>query len=76
MLVLHSMEPRLVKLIQSIFAENEHFLKSLSPFVSKSSTWNISPDEIQVSYDVVALYPSVLKKQSHQCIGRHYKQQI
>ena len=55
----HGTSRHLVKLIQPILAQNEHFLKNSTSFVTKASTWKISPDEIQVSYDVVALYPSV-----------------
>ena len=55
----HGTSKHLVKLIHPILAQNEHSLKNSTSFVSKASTWNLSPDEIQVSYDVVALYPSV-----------------
>ena len=32
---------------------------SSSAFVNKASEWDIDEEEVQVSYDVVALYPSV-----------------
>ena len=34
-------------------------IKNSKVFVEGAKTWDIDPDEIQVSYDVVALYPSV-----------------
>ena len=34
-------------------------IKNSKDFVEEAKTWNIDPNEIQVSYDVVALYPSV-----------------
>ena len=34
-------------------------VKNSSTFVEEAKEWNIDKDEIQVSYDVVALYPSV-----------------
>ena len=55
----HGTSRHLVKLIQPILAQNEHFLKNSTSFVTKASTWKISPDEIQVSYDVVTRYSSV-----------------
>ena len=55
----HGTSRHLVKLIPPILGKNEHYLKNSSSFVSKASTWNISANEIQVSYDVVALYSSV-----------------
>ena len=35
------------------------FVKNSACFVEEAKTWNISPEETQVSYDVVNLYPSV-----------------
>ena len=49
----------LVQLIQTCLNKNETRLKNSRDFVEKSKTWNIHPEEIQVSYDVVNLYPSV-----------------
>ena len=34
-------------------------VKNSKSFVDEAKTWTIEPDEVQVSYDVVALYPSV-----------------
>ena len=51
----------LVKLVQPILNKNITRLRNLTDFVNNAKTWNISPTEIQVSYDVVnLLYPSVL----------------
>ena len=55
----HGTSRHLVKLIQPVLAKSEHYLKNSSSFVTKASAWTVSVDEIQVSYDVVALYPSV-----------------
>ena len=34
-------------------------MNNSSSFVDEAKTWEIDADEVQVSYDVVALYPSV-----------------
>ena len=34
-------------------------IKNSKAFVEEAKTWNTDPEEIQVSYDVLALYPSV-----------------
>ena len=39
-------------------------IKNSKAFVNEAKTWNIGQDEIQVSYDVVALYPSVPVKKA------------
>ena len=49
----------LVKVIQPTLAKNEMMIKNSSTFVEEAKEWNIGADEIQVSYDVVALYPSI-----------------
>ena len=49
----------LVKLLQPTLAKNHVRLENSSKFVAEACTWNISATEVQVSYDVVALYPSV-----------------
>ena len=49
----------LVKLTQPVLNQNKTRLRNSSDFVTEAETWNISPTEIQVSYDVVNLYPSV-----------------
>ena len=49
----------LVKIIQSTLNKSQHKIKNSVEFVNEAKTWKISPAEIQVSYDVVNLYPSV-----------------
>ena len=39
--------------------KNETTIKNSAKFVEEAKTWNITPREIQVSFDVVAMYPSV-----------------
>ena len=40
------------------------FYHPIQAFVEEAKTWTIEPDEVQVSYDVVNLYPSVPIKES------------
>ena len=49
----------LVKIIQPTLNKNEVRITNSSAFTREIKDWNVSQDEIQVSYDVVALYPSV-----------------
>ena len=49
----------LVKIIQPTLSKSNVMIKNSKVFVEEAKTWDIDPDEIQVSYDVVALYPSV-----------------
>ena len=49
----------LVDIIQPTLNKSEIRVKNSSSFVQEAKTWSISPDELQVSYDVVNLYPSV-----------------
>ena len=49
----------LVKIIQPTLNNNETRLKNSKTFVDISKTWTITPNEVQVSYDVVNLYPLV-----------------
>ena len=49
----------LVNFIQHILNKNETCLKNSQSFVNEAKNWNISTDEVQVSYDVVNRYPSV-----------------
>ena len=44
--------------------KNETKLKNSSTLVTEAKTWDISPQEIQVSYDIVDLYPSVPLKEA------------
>ena len=49
----------LIKIIQLTLTKSQHKIKNYVEFVNEAKTWKISPTEIQVSYDVVNLYPSV-----------------
>ena len=49
----------LVKLTQPLLNKNKTRLKNETAFVNDAKNWTISPTEVQVSYDVVNLYPSV-----------------
>ena len=49
-----------VDIIQpTTLGKNQHKVKNSKSFVSQAQTWKIEPDEIQVSYDVTNLYPSI-----------------
>ena len=54
----------LVKFIQHTLNKNKTRLKNSVSFVKEAKDWNITSDEIQVSYDVVNLYPSVPLKEA------------
>ena len=54
----------LVKLIQPLLNKNETRIKNSSSFVEKAKSWSISKTEVQASYDVVNLYPSVPLKEA------------
>ena len=49
----------LADIIQPTLNKNHHKVKNSRSFVSQVQTWKIEPDEIQVSYDVTNLYPSI-----------------
>ncbi|XP_065668102.1 uncharacterized protein LOC136088337 [Hydra vulgaris] len=49
----------LVKIIQPTLNKNKTRLLNSSSFVNEAKSWLIDPSEIQVSFDVVALYPSI-----------------
>ena len=54
----------LVELIQPVMNKNETKLKNSSTFVNEAKMWEISSQEVQVSYDIVNLYPSVPLKEA------------
>ena len=54
----------LVKIIQPTLNKNKTRLKNSYTFVETSKTWSIENEEVQVSYDVVNLYPSVPVKEA------------
>ena len=49
----------LVDIIQPTLNKNQHKVENSKSFVSQAQTWKIEPDEIQVSYYVTNLYPSI-----------------
>ena len=49
----------LVDLIQPTLNKNGTRLINSRKFVSSAREWNIDPSEVQVSYDVINLYPSI-----------------
>ena len=58
------MSKYLVKIIQPTLSKSPVVVKNAKEFVEEAKTWDIAPNEIQVSYDVVALYPSVPVKKA------------
>ena len=48
----------LVKIIQPTLNKNKYRVLNSYSFVEEAKEWNISPNEIQTSFDVVNLYPS------------------
>ncbi|XP_065640485.1 uncharacterized protein LOC136073060 [Hydra vulgaris] len=54
----------LVKIIQPVLNENLTRLKNSFDFIKKAESWKIDKDEVQVSFDVVNLYPSVPLKEA------------
>ena len=50
----------LVDLLQPTLNRNLTRVKDSSTFAEEARSWDISADEVQVSYDAVNLYPSVL----------------
>ena len=54
----------LVKIIQPTLNKNKTRLKNSQTFVQMSESFTIEEDEVQVSYDVVNLYPSVPVKEA------------
>ena len=54
----------IVKFVQHTLNKNKTRLKNSQSFVREAKDWDICPDEIQVSYDVVNLYPSVPLKEA------------
>ena len=53
----------LVKIIQPVLNKNKTSFKNSFDFISKANSWNIDKDEVQVSFDVVNLYPSIPLKE-------------
>ena len=56
------------EIIQPTLHKNNNKIRNSRLFAFKVKDWKIEPIEIQVSYDVVNLYPSVLLDRSIQVI--------
>ena len=55
----HSTSKFLVDLLQPTLNKNQIRVKNSTSFVEEAKAWQIAADEIQVSFDVVNLYPSI-----------------
>ena len=64
----HGISAYLVKIIQHTLNKNPRRLKNSASFVEMAKTWSISPTEVQVSFDVVNLYPSIPLKEATKVI--------
>ncbi|XP_065667862.1 uncharacterized protein LOC136088126 [Hydra vulgaris] len=60
----HGISEFLVKIIQPVLNENPTRLKNSFDFIKKAENWNVANNDIQVSYDVVNLYPSIPLKEA------------
>ena len=49
----------LVDIIQLTLNKNKHRVINSSSFVDEAATWETTQEEIQVSYDVINLFPSI-----------------
>ena len=49
----------LVEIIQPTLNKNKHCVMNLPSFVNEAATWETTQEEVQVSYDVINLYPSI-----------------
>ncbi|XP_065642467.1 uncharacterized protein LOC136074096 [Hydra vulgaris] len=54
----------LVKAIQPILNKNKTRLKNSFDFINKADSWNVDENEVQVSFDVINLYPSIPLKEA------------
>ena len=50
----------LVELIQPTLNKSNYKIPNSSPFVNEVKIWLVKRNEVQVSYDIINLYPSVL----------------
>ena len=55
----YGMSKYLVEIIQPTLNKNINCVLNSYTFVKEAKTWEIYRDEVQVSYDVINLYPSV-----------------
>ena len=62
----------LVDIIQLTLNKNKHRIINSSSFVNEATTWETTQEEIQVSYDVTNLYPS-MPIDSYKRFNGHFK---
>ena len=60
----YGLSSHLVKIIQPTLNKNPSRLKNSAAFIGMAKNWEISATEVQVSYDVVNLYPSIPLKRA------------
>ena len=67
----HGSSAFLVRLIQPTLNKNPTRIINSTVFVKQAQQWNIEPEEVQVSFDVTSLYPSVpIKKAIDVIMGK------
>ena len=64
----YGMSKYLVEIIQPTLNKSNNKIQNSTSFIHEAKDWKIEPTEIQVSYDVVNLYPSVPLDRSIQVI--------
>ena len=62
-----------VKILQPTLKKSQHKIKNSVEFVNEAKTWEKSPTEIQVSYDVVNVYTHVLLCKARDVIREYLK---
>ena len=60
----YGLSSHLVTIAQPTLNKNKSRLKNSISFVNEAKKWNIGQNEVQVSYDVVNLYPSIPLKEA------------
>ncbi|XP_065674147.1 uncharacterized protein LOC136091090 [Hydra vulgaris] len=60
----HGISEFLVKIIQPVLNENPTRLKNSFDLIKKAEYWNVANNDIQVSCDVVNLYPSIALREA------------
>ena len=66
----------LVKIIQPTLNKSPHKIKNSVEFANEAKTWKISLTEIQVSYDVTNLFPSVFFDKAIDAIVEYLKNDL
>ena len=63
----------LVEIVQPTLKKNKHRVINSSSFVNEAATWETTQEEIQVSYDVINLYPSISIDKAITVLNGHFK---